>query len=141
MTAYKVKSQDGVNTLTIENGECVDTTLMHVPSKISKNSDKEAAIKQFPGEYTMYVDDSPMRFIHADSCSELDSSFKMKDGHTSTKVHNRYLIDAFILGVQHVRQGEKDKLFKCCAKLYLIIGQQAFDVEEFVDKFLEQEGK
>ena len=79
---------------------------------MSTEKDRKVATKQFPGEYTMFVDDSPMRFMHADSCAELDSNFKMKDGHTSTKVHNRYLIDAFILGIQHARQGDRERLLR-----------------------------
>lgn len=107
---------------------------------MSTEKDRKVATKQFPGEYTMFVDDSPMRFMHADSCAELDSNFKMKDGHTSTKVHNRYLIDAFILGIQHARQGERAMLIKFITWVrnhYAV--NAAIDDKGMVDFYLDQE--
>jgi len=65
---------------------------------MTSDSERKAAEDQFPGEYTMFVDDSPMRFLHADKTSEFDQYIEIKEGHTSTKVHNRYLREAYILG-------------------------------------------
>lgn len=132
------KAPDGVNTLTIDDEGGVTSTLMHVPNKMSTEKDREAV------EYSIRVGE--------------DRSHRLKQYEGYKQDLIEFAETDFNCGIQHARQGERERLKKAMIKAYLkgvndcpddkYFGhlpcekdaEELFDDYE-IDEFLEQESK